>query len=326
MLLLCQKMKRYIIGVDIGGTHTKVALLGLRGRIFYKTDFLTRDYKRKGLIKALSSAVRMILEKKNIKKREILGLGVGLPGLVDFKKGLVFCLTNVPGWTNVPLKKILERNIGVPVFIDNDVKAMAMGELRFGAGKGYKNVICMTLGTGVGGAVIIDGNLYRGASLVAGEIGHIPINEEGPACNCGSSGCLEAYVGREYFLNDARKKIVPKGSIAPFTPERLSEAALKGGSSAASVWRKMGEHIGNALAGVVNLLNPEIIIVGGGMAGAGEILFGSIRRTVVIKSMRVPGMAVKIVRAKLGNDAALIGAGELVKDNLAISRQLSAIS
>ncbi|MDP3788811.1 MAG: ROK family protein, partial [Candidatus Omnitrophota bacterium] len=218
-------MKRYIIGVDIGGTHTKVALLGSGGSILYKADFLTQNYKRETLIKALSDAVRIILEKKNIKKREILGLGIGLPGLVDFKKGLVFCLTNVPGWTNVPLKKILERNIGVPVFIDNDVKVMAMGELRFGRGKGYKNAICMTLGTGVGGAVIIDGNLYRGASLVAGEIGHIPINEKGPACNCGSSGCLEAYVGREHFLNDARKRIGPKDSITPFTPERLSEAA-----------------------------------------------------------------------------------------------------
>ncbi len=315
-------MKRYIIGVDIGGTHTKVALLGLGGRILYRADFLTQNYRRETLIKALSGAVRIILEKNNIKKREILGLGIGLPGLVDFKKGLVFCLTNVPGWTNVPLKKILERDIGVPVFIDNDVKVMAMGELRFGAGKGYKNAICMTLGTGVGGAVIIDGNLYRGASLVAGEIGHMPINEDGPACNCGSSGCLEAYVGREYFLDDARKRIGRKDRITPFTPERLSEAALKGDKAAANAWRKMGEHIGNALAGVVNLLNPQIIIIGGGMAGAGEILFGSIRKAVSKKSLRIPGRVVKIVRAKLGNDAALIGAAELVKDNLAVSCKL----
>ncbi|MDP3789620.1 MAG: ROK family protein [Candidatus Omnitrophota bacterium] len=320
-------MKRYIIGVDIGGTHTKVALLGSGGRILYKTDFPTQDYKRAALIKALSEAVRIILEKKHIKKREILGLGIGLPGLVDFKKGLVFCLTNVPGWTNVPLKKILERNIGMPVFIDNDVKVMAIGELRFGAGRGYKNAICMTLGTGVGGAVIINGNLYRGASLVAGEIGHIPVNEDGPACNCGSSGCLEAYVGREYFLNDARKRIgrtphpmLKHGALrgAGFTPERLSEAALKGNRAAADAWRKMGEHIGNALVGVVNLLNPQIIIIGGGMAGAGEILFGSIRKTVSKKSLRIPGRAVKIVRAKLGNDAGVIGAGELVKDNIGV--------
>jgi len=321
-------MKKYIIGVDIGGTHTKVALLDLSGHILHKTDFLTKNYKSERLIKAVFLAVESIIEKKNIRKRDILGLGIGLPGLVDFKKGLVFCLTNIPGWKNVALKRILENKIGLPVFVDNDVKIMAMGELRFGAGKGYKNIICMTLGTGVGGAVIIDGNLYRGSSLVAGEIGHIPINEAGPSCDCGSSGCLEAYVGREYFLNNARKRLrnapsaavmkMTKGDISLLTPEILREAAVKGDRFSKEMWREMGLHIGNALAGVVNLLNPQIIIIGGGMAGAGEVLFGSIRKAVAKKSMRLPGRAVKIVRARLGNDAGVIGAAEIVKDNIGV--------
>ena len=318
-------MKKYIIGVDIGGTHTKVALLDLSGHILHKTDFLTKNYKSERLIKAVFLAVESIIEKKNIRKRDILGLGIGLPGLVDFKKGLVFYLTNVPGWKNVALKKILENKTGLPVFVDNDVKVMAMGELRFGAGKGYKNIVCLTLGTGVGGAVIIDGNLYRGSSLVAGEIGHIPINEAGPSCNCGSFGCLEAYVGREYFLNNARKKLrsspsaavmrMVEGDISLITPELLEEAAKKGDRFCRTRWQEMGSHIGGALAGVVNLLNPQLIIIGGGMAGAGKILFDSIKKTVSKKSMRIPGRAVKIVKAKLGNDAALIGAAEIVKDN-----------
>jgi glucokinase len=319
-------MKKHIIGVDIGGTHTKVALLDLSGHIIHKTDFPTKNYKKEELIEAVSLAVTGIAKKKKIQKRDILGLGIGLPGLVDFKKGLVFCLTNVPGWKNVALKKILESKIGLPVFVDNDVKVMAIGELRFGAGKGRKNIICLTLGTGVGGAVIINGDLYRGSSLVAGEIGHISINEDGPACNCGSSGCLEAYVGKEYFLNNARKKLrsasgaavmkMAKGDISLITPELLREAAIKGDRLSMEIWQEMGAHIGNALAGVVNLLNPQLIVIGGGMAGAGEILFGSIKKAVGEKSMRIPGRAVKIVRAKLGNDAALIGAAEIVKDRL----------
>ena len=319
-------MKKYIIGVDIGGTRTKIALLDLSGRILHRKDFLTRNYESGRLIKAVSSAVKDIAEEKKIRKNDILGVGIGLPGLVDFKKGLVFCLTNLPGWKNVPLKKILERRLGLPVFIDNDVKVMAMGELRLGAGKGYKNIICMTLGTGVGGAVIIDGNLYRGSSLAAGEIGHIPINESGPACNCGSSGCLEAYVGREYFLDNARKKLrsasgaavlrMVDGNAALITPELLKEAAVKGDKLSQEAWQEMGLRVGNALAGVINLLNPQLVIIGGGMSGAGEILFSSIEKALDKKCMTITRKAVKIVKAKLGNDAALIGAAEIVKDNL----------
>ncbi|MDD5680134.1 MAG: ROK family protein [Candidatus Omnitrophica bacterium] len=318
-------MKKYIVGADIGGTHTKVALLDLSGHILHKTDFLTKNHKSGKLIKAVVSAVGEIIEKNKIRKHDILGLGIGLPGLVDFKKGLVFCLTNVPGWKNVALKKILEGETGLPVFVDNDVKVMAMGELRFGAGKGYKNIVCLTLGTGVGGAVIMDGNLCRGSSLVAGEIGHIPINEAGPLCNCGSHGCLEAYVGREYFLHNARKKLrsapnaaamrMVRGNVSLITPELLKKAAEKGDSVSIGIWQEAGLHIGNAIAGVVNLLNPQLVIIGGGMAEAGEIIFSSIKKAVNKKSMKIPAKAVKIVKAKLGNDAALIGAAEMVKDN-----------
>ncbi|MBU4376231.1 MAG: ROK family protein, partial [Candidatus Omnitrophica bacterium] len=216
----------------------------------------------------------------------------------------------------------------IPVFVDNDVKVMALAEMKYGAGKGYKDAVCLTLGTGVGGAVIINGSLYRGASLVAGEIGHVPLNENGPACNCGSFGCLEAYVGREYFLNNVRKKLerspdslamkMAEGNLFSVTPELLQKAALKGDSIAKAAWREMGTHIGNALAGTVNLLNPEIIIIGGGIAGAGKILFDSIRSAVDKKSMKIQAKAVRIVKAKLGNDAGVIGAAEIVKDNIGV--------
>jgi glucokinase len=203
---------------------------------------------------------------------------------------------------------------------------MALGELTFGAGKGCKNIICLTLGTGVGGAIIINGQLYRGASLVAGEIGHIPINEKGSPCNCGNSGCVEAYAGREYFLKDARKSLkkgarsivakMANNRLSDITPELLVQAAAKGDFFAKRKWEEMGEHIGTALVGVVNFLNPELIIIGGGMAGAGRFIFDPIRKTLKKSAMRVQREAVKIKKAELGNDAGVIGAAELVKRNL----------
>lgn len=316
-------MKRYVIGVDIGGTCTKVALLDLGGRILYKADFSTKSCKAGDLLDAVASKVLDVLKEKGIQKKDVLGLGAGLPGLVDFKKGLVFCLTNIPHWKNVQLKGILERKLRLPVFVDNDVKVMAAAEMKYGAGKGHKNAVCITLGTGVGGAIIIDGALYRGSKLVAGEIGHVPLNEFGPRCNCGSSGCLEAYVGREYFLNKARKKLedapesiamkLAGGNLFSLTPELLQKAAKKGDKIAREAWSEMGIHIGNALAGIINLLNPEVIIIGGGMAEAGDVLFDSIRPAAKKKSMKIQRDAVKIVKAKLGNEAGVIGAGEIVK-------------
>ncbi len=316
-------MKRYVIGVDIGGTHTKVALLDLGGRILYKMDFSTKSKKSNHLLDAVASEVLNILKEKGIQKRDVLGLGSGLPGLVDFKKGLVFSLTNIPHWKNVGLKRILEKKLRLPVFVDNDVKVMALAEMKYGAGRGYKDAVCLTLGTGVGGAVIIDGVLYRGSSLVAGEIGHMPINENGPQCNCGSFGCLEAYVGREHFLNKVRKRLedapdsvtmkLADGNLFLVTPELLEKAARKGDKIAKGAWSEMGIHIGNALAGVINLLNPQIIIIGGGMAEVGNMLFDSIRSAAKRKSMKMQARAVKIVKAMLGNDAGVIGAAEIVK-------------
>jgi len=319
-------MKKYVIGVDVGATHTKVAILNLRSRIVARNSFLTKLYKKNALIKAIYRSLERLLIKKGFNKRDILGLGVGVPGLVDFKKGLVFYFVNIPGWKNVSLKKIFEEKTGFPTFVDNDVKMMALGELSFGAGKNYKNIICLTLGTGVGGAVIMDGRLYRGSSLVAGEIGHIPINEKGPLCNCGGYGCLEAYVGREYFLDDVRKSLrkgaksiitkLLKGKLSRVTPELLMQTAAKGDLFSKRKWKEMGEHIGNALVGVVNLYNPELIIIGGGMAEAGKFVFDPIKKTLKKKAMKVQKKALKIVKAKLGNNAGVIGAAELVKKNM----------
>ncbi|MBL7071692.1 MAG: ROK family protein [Candidatus Omnitrophica bacterium] len=319
-------MKRYVVGVDVGGTHTKLALLDLRGRILAKDSFLTRAYKKEEIVKAISDASAGLIAKRGLKKKDILGIGIGVPGLVDFKKGLVFYFVNIPAWKDVPLKKKIEKATGLTTFVDNDVKVMALGEIAYGAGKGRSNVICMTLGTGVGGALIIDGKMRRGASLVAGEIGHIPINENGARCNCGGAGCLEAYVGREYFLDNIRRelksgakslvRVMVKNRLSRIQPEIMMDAALKGDAFAKRKWEEMGTHIGSALVGVVNFINPGIIIIGGGIAEAERFIFGAIRKTIAKRAMKVQGKAVKVLKAKLGNDAGVIGAAEMVKRSL----------
>ncbi|MBN1872354.1 MAG: ROK family protein [Candidatus Omnitrophica bacterium] len=319
-------MNKFLAGVDVGATQTKVAILDLKGHILLKDNFSTQMHRKNALIDAVSDLLDSLSRRLRLKKRDFLGLGIGVPGLLDFKRGLVFYFINIPAWKNVPLKKLLEKKTGLPTFVDNDVKVMARGEVTYGAGRGYDNVICLTLGTGVGGAVIIDGKMRRGQDLVAGEIGHVPINEKGPRCNCGGIGCIEAYVGREYFLKEVKKDIrrgvrtsvlaISNNRIADITPEMLTKAALGGDRYALNKWREMGEHLGVALTGVVNLLNPELIIIGGGIAGAGDLVFRPLRETLKKRAMAIQGRTAKVVRAKLGNDAGVIGAAELVKINL----------
>jgi len=186
---------------------------------------------------------------------------------------------------------------------------ITLGEWKFGAGRGYKNLLCMTLGTGVGGGLILNNALYRGEGFVAGEIGHIPLNENGPLCNCGGRACFERAVGNQILL--ARiKKIFGRD----FSIESVHALAHNGDRRALKFWEETATHIGNGLVGVVNVLNPPLIIIGGGVANNERFLFQTISRVIKARAMKVQAAMVKIVRAKLGNDAGIIGAQVLVKE------------
>jgi glucokinase len=315
-------MTKFAIGVDLGGTYTKLALVSSKGKIFERARLSTADYaSRDGLLQAIASGIASLLKKACLTSGQIKGVGIGVPGLVDFSKGIVYDLTNVKGWKNTPLKKLLEKRLKIPVLADNDVNVMALGECRFGSGKGARNAVCITLGTGVGGGIIIEGGLYRGSTFSAGEVGHMPLKEEGLPCNCGGYGCLERYVGNRYISDEMRSMIkggrrssvtrMVDGDLSLITPELISAAARKGDKASIELWAMIGKRIGTTLAGVVDLLNPEKIIIGGGVAEAGELIFGPIRSTVKRRAMPVPGRAVKILKAKLGNDAGVIGAAAL---------------
>ncbi len=300
--------KRLKIAIDLGATRIKMALVDERARIFYRHEVDTPfNAKRSQLIDALVYNIRYILKASSTNKANVIGIGIGVPGPVDSKKGIVRYFPNIKGWRNVPLKSILQRRLGLKVSLDNDVNAMTFAEYKFGAGRGALNLVCLTLGTGVGGGIIINGELYRGSTMCAGEIGHIPINQKGPRCNCRGVACLERYIGNRYVL-DASKRTFGKD----ITLEGVDELAKKGNKKALRIWQDVGEKLALALTGVVNLLNPDMIIVGGGVSKAGELILRPLRKELKSRAMKDQAEHVKVVRAKLGGNAGIIGASLLV--------------
>ena len=301
---------KFIIGVDLGGTNLKIGLLDLQYTIRDKDVLSTQGFtKRQSLIQAIIGSINKIIKNNQLNRADILGAGLGLPGPIDVKKGIVHFFPNIPGWKEVNLKYILKTRLRLPVFLDNDANLACLAEYKLGAARGTKNAVCLTLGTGVGGGIIINGHLYRGLTFSAGEIGHIPINEKGFRCNCGGVACLETYIGNNRILKVAKRLFKRDISL-----EELSYLAKKQNRRAKSLWSNVAKHLGIALVGVVNLLNPDCIVIGGGVAGAGLILFDKVREIISRQAMVVQARHVKVVRARLGNDAGLIGAAILVKE------------
>ncbi len=303
-------MHSLVLGIDVGGTNIKAGLVDSSGRVFARTNLSTKSFiqSKEKLIAAIITCVEGLLEVGKWDRKNILGVGIGLPGLIDTQKGIVNFLVNIPGWHNVLLKKILEKKLRLPVFIDNDANVIALGEWQFGAGRGIRNLVCITLGTGVGGGIIINNELFRGVGFAAGEIGHIPLNEKGPRCNCGGFGCLEAYIGNQYLLSKARK-IFRNDAISL---EEITRRADQGNRQAIYFWREAAVHLGNGLVSVVNLLNPQSIIIGGGIANAHRYLFKTICATIKKRAMKIPAKNLKIVKAKLGINAGIVGTQVLV--------------
>lgn len=304
----------YLVAIDLGGTNLKIALLDAGYRIISRRAMDTKRFvKRHELISAIVSSVNMIIEDNRLSKKSILGIGLGLPGPIDAERGLVHFFPNIPGWKEVRLQAILKSSLRLPVFIDNDANLAALAEYKLGAARGAMNAVCVTLGTGVGGGLIFGGKLYRGSTFAAGELGHMPINENGPRCNCGGIACIEAYIGNLRIMRQARG-LFKRG----ITLEELSLLAKKKNKKALKVWGVAGKRLGVALSGAVNLLNPDVIVIGGGVADAGRALFDRVAETVRTQAMSVQAKHVRIVKAKLGKDAGLFGAAILAKEGIVL--------
>ena len=312
---------KVFIGVDIGGTQVKLGVV--RGReVLARRSFPTSSISSgpRALEEGILSEVRSM---RSSFRGTVGAVGVGVPGLVLYPQGIVQSCANVKGWKRIPLQARLRRRLGLPVRVDNDVHAMTLAEWRFGAGRGARNLVCVTLGTGVGGGFILNGELYRSRLGPSAEIGHVAVGETGPACSCGGTGCLERYVGNRDVLRILKAKLragrksritrLVNGRLDRIGPETVDRACELGDSLAIETWQEAGEKIGLVLSKVATLLSPDRIVIGGGLAKAGRWLFDPIRATLRERAMHPLGR-IPVVPARLGMSAGLIGAALLAEE------------
>jgi glucokinase len=303
------------IGFDFGATTIKTGVVR-DGSILEKGRVI--DTRQDGDTHALIQEMIDEIQALRTKHPEIHAVGFGVPGIINPITGVVINLTNVKGWKQIPLRSIVQERTGLTANLENDAKAMAYAEWRHGAGAQVSNVVCVTLGTAVGGALILNGKLYRGATFVAGEIGQMSIDYQGVDFVYGNKGALEAYVGH-YKIADRAKEIYSTAgreiTNEEADPKSLSAAADQGDKLAETVWQDIGLKIGVGLTNVIWLVNPDRIVIGGGVAQAGDRLFRYIRETVENRCERTFWEDLEIVPATLGNDAGIIGAASLALES-----------
>ncbi len=313
---------RYALAIDLGGTKVAAAVVREDGTIVAKAHRPT-DAAKGGewVLNRVKEAALEALEQSKMTPSQLLGVGMGTPGVVDTEHGMMLSeAVNIPDWKGRELKRELERVIGLPAFVENDANAAGLGEFVFGAGKGHTHFIFVALGTGIGGAVIINGEVVHGASFAAGELGHIPVVPDGPRCGCGGYGCVELFASgpaiaqraREFVLRGVPTKLATMVPPDELTAEHVARAAADGDALAQFVLADAGRMLGVALAGIVNLLNPDCIVIGGGVAQAGDWLLNPVRWEVQRRALPAATEKLRIVPAALGTNAGLLGAAALV--------------
>lgn len=313
------------VGVDLGGTTMTVALIDENGLIHAEAEEPTLAVEgAEALVGRIVAGIRKLMAQKGLGPGAVAGIGMGVPGLIDTARGVALLAPNLH-WENVPVADLVARELGMPVRIQNDVRCAALGEKRFGAGRGVDNLVLITLGTGIGSGIFLNGQLWTGPGGYAGEAGHITVEAEGPACACGNRGCVEAFSGRFGIIRRAKEALAQQpsaklldlvqGDPDRLTPALLHQAAVAGDKLAAKVLEDTGRYVGIGMASVVNLLNPERIIVGGGVARAGELILEPIRKEIRQRAVRLAADMVEVVPAQLGAAAGVIGASTLVHQN-----------
>lgn len=317
--------KEKIVGVDLGGTKVRAALMDSSGNVFARTSLPSEAKKgMEQVLKNIELVINTVTE--TFDHDQIIGIGVGAPGPLNPKTGVVFYPPNLPGWVNVPLRDILEQRLGLPVFLGNDANLAALGEYAFGAGKDYRYLAYLTVSTGIGAGIIEDGRILEGARGAAAEVGHMTIDINGPRCNCGNLGCLEVMASGTAIGRRAREFLaendVPSmlrelcaGDLECVTGPLVELAAKQGDAVAIEILRQTAIYLGVGVTNLLHLYNPEIVVIGGGVSQVGDLIFKPLRAEVERRAMISFRENVQIIPTKLGDDIGLYGGVALVLAN-----------
>jgi glucokinase len=296
--------RRPVLGIDVGGTTFTALLCEADGRVTAAADrTMPLSLAPAAAMTTVASAARELAERAGLEPAHLGGAGLAVPGNVDVSRGILRMAPNLPGWRDVPVGAIVAAALGVPAAVEHDVRMAALGEARLGAGRGVGRFVCVTVGTGVGAAIVLDGRLYRGATDAAGEIGHVPVPGDGAACGCGRRGCLETVASGRAIAARARE-----AGATVATAADVFAAAAAGDPACARVIADAVAALAAGLTILVNVLNPDVIAVGGGVAEAGAAFLDPLRVAVRRSAWTPAAEAVRIVPVELGPRAGAIGA------------------
>ena len=313
-------MTNYYLGADMGGTLIKIAIVDDKANVIEEAVVNTDiNASPKSVIENI---VEVFKKFKNYNK--VKTIGIGIAGDIDFKQGIVRLSPNLPKWNKVQLKRDIEKLTGKKVFVDNDANTAAIGAYWLDIKAKADNMVCVTLGTGVGGGIIINKKLFRGNSGTAGEIGHITVEPDGRKCNCGNYGCAETYIGVRHIVKETidllktkKSKYIVKlanNDIEQITPKLLSQAAEKGDVVAKKVWNNAGEKLGILLSDIIDFFNPDCIVLCGGISNAGDLIIKPAKEQIKKRAFKTAAKACKIVVSKYTSKLGVVGAAMLVKN------------
>ena len=303
-----------VLALDIGGTKLAAGIVDSDGNVLARAEVPT--LATEGVERVLDRIIRLgkvVLSAPGISGRAIQRIGIGCAGPIDRQAGLVLNPPNLPGWMRVPLVEHVEKALGYPAVLENDANAAALGEFRYGAGKGANSLVYLTVSTGIGGGIILDGKLWHGLKDGAGEVGHMTLVPDGPVCGCGNRGCLEALASGPSIARRAREALTTRRPSRLRDVQELSAAdvarlAQEGDALAAEVWTATVEYLALGVAAVVTIIAPERVVIGGGVANAGDFLFEPLRREVRHRVKLVAVASLPILPAALGADVGILGA------------------
>jgi glucokinase len=308
-----------ILGIDLGGSKILTAVVDPQGEMLSSDESTTPATEgREVVIQSIIESAHSALDQASCTISEISAVGIGAPGISNPEAGILFVSPNLPGWRNVLLRDIIQNKLDKKVFLINDANAAALGEFYFGAARGVRNFIYITISTGIGGGIMIDGKIYGGAIGTAGEVGHMTIDDEGPICNCGNRGCWETLASGTALAREAKQRIkkgirtsilkYAEGDVEKVTAQAIHKAAEQGDKLAKELIARTGYYVGVGLVNLINIFNPELIVIGGGLSNIGDMLFKPAFKVAGERAYKEAFQAVRFATAGLGRNSGVLGA------------------